>query len=333
MKKERTKTSPAAVLGSRLPAMLALGSPRPWLRLLAILALALGSPRLWPWLPAGPLAAQPAPAALSTLEVALWPEYDRPEMLVIYRGAFTPETALPVAVEMRIPAGAGQPSAVAFVNEAGERLNQQYTTRAEGEWLVVEFLLNADAFQIEYYVPLAVDAAGQREYTFAYPADYAVQALSLEWQEPARAEGFAIDPPAVSRLEQIEGLRYHFVEVGPLAQGEARSWTVAYQKRDTALSLEAQPATAPAGASASQATAAAGREGSSALLTFAIAFVALAAVGAGAFWLGRQTQAPAASAGRAENKGQRGALFCHQCGAQLRPDADFCHRCGAAARR
>jgi hypothetical protein len=69
------------------------------------------------------------------------------------------------------------------------------------------------------------------------------------------------------------------------------------------------------------------------------------AVGAGAFWLGKQTQ-PAAVAprGRSDRQAGRrraspqqpvrsgrardGALFCHQCGASLRSDSEFCHKCG-----
>lgn len=65
---------------------------------------------------AGPVLAQDTPS-LSNLEVALWPEFDRPEVLVIYRGLFAPETPLPLLVEIRIPARAGEPTAMAYVGE------------------------------------------------------------------------------------------------------------------------------------------------------------------------------------------------------------------------
>jgi hypothetical protein len=47
---------------------------------------------------AGPVWAQDVPPsttpALSSLDLALWPEYDRPEVLVIHSGLLTPETSL-----------------------------------------------------------------------------------------------------------------------------------------------------------------------------------------------------------------------------------------------
>ena len=78
-----------------------------------------------------------------------------------------------------------------------------------------------------------------------------------------------------------------------------------------------------------------------------IAFVALVAVGAAAFWLGRRTQAPPISTPPVKQK-RRGSgrgpqassslqsadtgLFCFKCGSGLRNDSEFCHKCGATAR-
>ena len=54
-------------------------------------------------------AAQPAyaqsPAGLADLEIALWPEYDQPQVLVIYRAQLEQDTLLPAAVSLGLPAG------------------------------------------------------------------------------------------------------------------------------------------------------------------------------------------------------------------------------------
>ena len=81
-----------------------------------------------------------------------------------------------------------------------------------------------------------------------------------------------------------------------------------------------------------------------------MAFVALVAVGVGAFWLGKHTlpapepvaapprkrrgsgRGPAAPSGPASTLRGGEARFCYRCGADLRPDADFCHKCGAEVR-
>jgi hypothetical protein len=302
----------------------------------------------WVW----PVLAQDTPT-LSNLEVALWPEFDRPEVLVINRGQFAQETALPMLVEIRIPARAGEPTAVAYVGEGGQRFNQEYTTRVDGDWLVVSFELETPGFQLEYYDALPTDAEGGRAYSYRHTAEYATSILNLEFQVPPTSEGFVLDPPADSVVSEADGLTYHLVQMGPLEQGETKSWTFAYQKADSALTASTQVesgSSAPA-APADSAPAPVESDNSTVLL-FLIAFVALVAVGAGAFWLGRRTQSDTQAPPppsrkprrRGSGRGQRTQpmpgppagggefLFCYKCGVQLRSDSDFCHSCGAPVR-
>lgn len=301
----------------------------------------------------GPVLAQEVPV-LSDLEISLWPEYDRPEVLVIYRGLFAEDTPLPVPVEIFIPARVGQPTAVAYVGEGGQRLNQEHTTRVEGDWLVVAFELPTLGFQLEYYDALPVDSAGQRQHTYTYTADYPITDLNLDFQVPPTAQGFVLEPAADSVITESDGLVYHLVNAEALAQGEERSWTFAYQKNNADLTSAeltvsgfVQPETpVPAAPPAAEGT------DNSTVLIFLVAFVALIAVGAVAFWLGRRTQPlqpePPASprpkrrgSGRGSQiqhqrlplSGGQEAPFCHQCGAELRADSDFCHKCGTAVRR
>jgi hypothetical protein len=143
-----------------------------------------------------------------------------------------------------------------------------------------------------------------------------------------------LDPEAGSVSTQGDGLLYHVTEVGPVDQGETRSWVLTYTKADPDLTMasvtESQPPVpSPAAAPASG-------DNSTAVI-FLIAFVALVGVGAGAFWLGRRTQDASeevvpASQRRSSGLGRRAALYCHKCGTQLRSDSDFCHKCGAEVR-
>jgi hypothetical protein len=305
-------------------------------RFLFILVLALS----WAFLAAS-AQAQDTPV-LSNLEISLWPEFDQPEMLIIYRGLFAADTPLPLPVEFSIPASVGQPTAVAYVGEGGQRLNQQYTTRVDGDSLIVSFELSTLGFQLEYYAALPVDSAGQRDFAYSYVADYPISALNLEIQEPPSAQAFVVDPAPGLVTQESDGLTHHFVEVGSLAQGETRSWTVTYQKADSALTIESlAPAPAPTAAASPL-----GEEtNGSSVVIFIVAFFALIAVGGGAFWLGRRTQpaqqAPPPSIRRSKRRGSGGrsserieeTSFCHQCGTSLRFDAVFCHACGATVRR
>jgi len=297
---------------------------------------------------AGFAQAQDTPT-LSSLEVTLWPEYDKPEVLVIYRGIFAANTPLPVPVELYLPLQAGQPSAVAYVGEDGQRYNQEHTTRIDGEWLVVSFELATSGFQLEYYDTLPVDSSGQRTYEFDYTADYPISVLNLEFQKPPTAEGFTLEPAADSVTQKSDGLTYHLVQAGPVAQGETNQWQLTYQKADSDLTIAGfaqsdspQTAALPPTEDA----------GNTTIWIFLVAFVALIAVGIAAFWLGRGTQPisqspPPSSSGqkrrgsgrggqpqpqRAQLSGSQETLFCHQCGAGLRSDSEFCHRCGTQVR-
>ena len=126
-----------------------------------VLAVLLALALLPGWL-AGSASAQDAPAGsssapeFSTMDISLWPEHDRPEMLVIYRGLVSGGSNLPAQIDFRIPSAAGQPSAVAYFGEDGGRYNQDYTTHVDGEWIVVSFQLAASGFQVEYYAPLGL---------------------------------------------------------------------------------------------------------------------------------------------------------------------------------
>lgn len=283
--------------------------------------------------------------SLSSLEVSLWPEYDRPDVLVINRGLLAEGTPLPVSLEIRIPARVGQPHAVAYVGQDGQLFNQQYTTRVEGDWLEVSFRLGEQGFLVEYYDPLPIDEAGQRQYTYSYVADYPVSSMLVELQEPPSAEAVALDPPADSSRTGSDGLVYHVLDVGELEAGEERSWTFAYQKDNADLTASAiappeAPVATPEPASTDNST----------VLIFLVAFVTLIAVGAAAFWLGGRTQpmsqtmpsSPPPRKRRGSGRGPKSqrpqvagldgadAIFCRQCGTELRSDSLYCHRCGTA---
>ncbi len=274
---------------------------------------------------AGPVQAQEEAPTLASLQLSLWPEYDRPEVLVIYRGELDADVSLPVPLEMAIPARVGQPNAVAYVDDAGQKLNQPYSTRVEGDLLIVSFELSTNQFQLEYYDALPVDTEGKRTYTFTYTADYATTELNLDFQQPPTAEDFSLTPVPNAVVVGDDGLTYHLVEAGAVAAGDVREWIFSYVKGGTS-----DPT----------------------VWIFLVAFVALVGVGATGYWLGHRTQAaPRAVPLVQRPKKRRGSgkglqsvqakprpvveqwtRFCHQCGAELRSDSAFCHACGSQVR-
>ena len=287
----------------------------------------------------GLLAQEPASdeVALATLQISLWPEFDRPDVLVIYRGQLEADTPLPAPVEFAIPAGVDSLHALAYVDEEGQRLNMSSTSRVEGDKRIFSFELPALAFQLEYYDTLPVDETGQRSYTFDFQADYTIRDLTIEVLVPPTASNFSLEPPADS-VTSDSGLTYHLVQAGAMTVGEARSWTFRYDKDNADLTLPMLQQQETPSALPTQAPAAGGD--SSTVLIFVVAFVALVAVGTTAFWLGRRTgseeeplpEAPFPARKKRPGPARSEGSFCHRCGAQLRSDSDYCHKCGTRVR-
>ena len=74
----------------------------------------------------GVVAAQSNEPTLTSAQVSLWPEYDKPSMLVIYRLTLPPQVSLPANLTVSIPSRVGKPNAVASRQANGTLLNAQY---------------------------------------------------------------------------------------------------------------------------------------------------------------------------------------------------------------
>src|SRR4051794_5059158 len=88
--------------------------------------------RGWP----GAARAQQA-VSLASLQISIWPEYDRPTSLVILDGVVAAGVKLPVQLRVRIPAAAVRPNAVATTGSDGGLLEAAYTTAADGGDIII----------------------------------------------------------------------------------------------------------------------------------------------------------------------------------------------------
>ena len=78
-----------------------------------------------------PVAAQTEVTQLDTLTVELWPDYDRPAMLVILTGTLPESATLPATVTIPLPAGA-EINAVARFNDVDVLVTDVEWTEADG---------------------------------------------------------------------------------------------------------------------------------------------------------------------------------------------------------
>ena len=276
---------------------------------------------------------------LSDLHIDVWPDYDRPGVLVIYRATLAPDTTRPARLEFRIPASAGLPSAVAEAPPGGQLTTLQYVRTIDGDTALIELTASQPRVQLEYYDPLIARDGANRSFSFAWHGDFAVEDFEISLQQPHLAQNFTTVPEAPVAAASGDGLVYHSISRVGVAQGEVVQVGASYEKASDQLSVEtmAPVSTPPASASAptpvtGEAAAPAGGTGPGAVWALLAAVAAVVAVLV--FRARRQAgnAEPPTRSGRAirsESSGEEEREFCTQCGSGVIRGDRYCRSCGA----
>ncbi len=275
---------------------------------------------------AGTALAQTTPQ-LEQLQVDLRPEFDQPDMLVIYRANLSADTSLPAKVTLRVPARVGVLHAVAYDDGTGNLMNASYTTSTNDDWLVVTLDAPTSVFQLEFYDTLT-RLGDQRSYTFVWPGDYAVDQFSVSLLPPLGATEIRSEP-MLSPFQQDEGSLLYVGNLGSLAANQESQVTVSYRGAKASVGeLSAPPSD---------------DDGNNTLLIGGLIGAALLLVVAGTLWYTRQSKpqpamvAPPQSRAKRKRRspqplkvkdGPAAAGYCTQCGHVLDADDRFCRSCG-----
>ena len=276
---------------------------------------------LLPALAAGPTsrAAPKGNPRLASLQIEIWPEFDRPAALVILKGELAADVVLPAAVSLRIAASSGGPTAVAFsTGPSANLLNLKYDRKDAGDFITLKFELQERIFHVEFYEPL-VTRTPERDYTYVWPGDLTVDRLSVIVQEPATASSFSVQPNLGAATAGQNGLFYRSAELGALDAGKQLPIRVSYTKTNPRTSEEILKPTALDSSPAP--TTGSGKGAFGWILVLGVAPVLLIGAGAAFLWWRRRWKASGAQA--------RGAAFCSKCGAQSASGDRFCSKCGA----
>lgn len=263
------------------------------------------------------LAAHAANPPLAALQIEIWPEYDRPGALVIYKGELAQSVRLPAEVALRIPASSGGPAAVAYATEeSGKLLNLSHQDEAAGNFIVVHIRPPQRFFHMEFYDRMATDKP-QREYRYAWPGDMAVEKVSVLVKEPAASSNLSVQPKLDLTGQSPDGMSHRAAQLGALKAGEQLPIEIRYTKTDARPSTEI--VAAPAAAAAAQPE----TQQQPTWPLFLVAGGAVVLIGAVAALLWRRRR-PAPAAAAASGR------FCPKCGRATKAGDRFCASCGAA---
>ncbi len=291
--------------------------------------------------------------SLASVAVDIWPEYDKPSVLVMYNISLSSDVKLPATLTMRIPTSAGQPFALAAKDTSG-LFNLQYQTSVDGEWSSLTFTTSVPEVRLEYYDPSLKKSGTQREFTYQWPGDYSVSNLTLSIQQPVNATNMTFTPAITSGMTGQDGLTYYSLVAGQIKAGNPLTLNITYTKPDEQLTnTDSFQQVNPSQPINEQTP---GRVTLNEILPWVLGALGLLLITVGGYWYwqsGRSTtpvqagsrrhstrrgvtHAPAASSpapgqtGQAsqEAKGQESGTYCSQCGKRAGAGDVFCRTCG-----
>lgn len=281
-----------------------------------------------------------AQAALSfdLVQIQFWPEYDRPEMLVIYTFELPAEQSLPVEMSARIPARVGAPTAVAVL-EGTQLVTREYSVTEEGDWAVVTLTTDSSVIHMEYYDPAFSQSDRTRKFPFEWSFDYPVDELVISFKQPVNATDVTFSTDLGAPAVGADNLDFYSASVGALPAGENLTFSIEYQKPDTLLSAEFLAQASPQTDTGTEAPAAQNQIPDWGWYVIGIGALTLAGGGIYLWYanspaaLSNYRQKKARSTSRPGGSSGSGGGFCHQCGTPASKDDKFCRECGTKLRK
>jgi hypothetical protein len=269
---------------------------------------------------------------LSLVSVDIWPEYDQPAVLMIYRVTLAPETRLPVSLSLRIPSGM-QINAVAVVDPIKGLINTPYDNSLQGQWSVIKLSTNSLQVQVEYYAPLVKDGI-TRHVVFEWPGDYVLDTMEVNFLRPLGAESVTISQAPIGTSPGQDGLTNYRLRAVNLPAGQSFILKIDYQRNTDALSissLSVQAVTTPGPDTPGHIT-------MTGVLPLVLAGIGMLLIVAGVIgFVVWQRGAQGAQIVKAhvprheENEDE--FIYCHQCGKRAQPGDVFCRTCGTRLKK
>jgi len=285
-------------------------------------------------LTSSPVIAQSAPG-FSKMVINIWPEYDRPGVLVFYRITLSAQSSLPVTLSLRIPKAAEEPFNVAMKDVDGRLDTLRFTSVNEGEWIRVTFTTPVPEVQFEYYDPSIRESGTNRQFDYLWPGDYNIESLVLNIQQPLDASEFQIKPAMGTGQIKPDGFTYFESVVGEVNAGVTFTIHMEYDKKESSLSAPSQsvepvePIT----------TNTVGWETLNEVLPYILSGLGLFLIIGGVYWYWRSGKAIttafrkryAISRAKEQDAGTPD-IFCHRCGRKALHEDIFCRSCGSKLR-
>ena len=274
---------------------------------------------------------------LERLEVALWPEFDQPNVLVILRGVLSSSVDLPAHVEIPVPTAYGEPTAVAITGPQDQLFAADYQRRVQGQWATIVIEAESSGIWIEFYADLTFEG-DKRSFTFLWPGGVDISEFQYEIQQPSGAADIQVTPPGAAGVHN-DGLVYKSAAYGPLSAASQALISFAYEKQGSELTINAQPKIDRPDEVRGE------TPDLSKMLPYILGGVGIVLIAAGVIVYVRFKQLDSGVSQPRKRKRRRkttvkhreevdaSPVYCHLCGVQAGASDHYCRRCGAQLRQ
>ena len=281
-------------------------------------------PILLLWTPLDAGYAQKQVTAVDSLVIELWPDYDRPSVLVLLTGTLPADTAFPVAVTLPLPETA-QLNAVARIDSSDGVMKDDIISTARSG--VIEFITPDPLFRLEYYFPYRVNN-NQKSFDFTWLADLSVNKLELRVQQPVSVNSLSTEPATEKVVKRDNGFDYHILPVQAVPAGQPFSVLVNYKMATAQLSVEQLPSRG-AGLQAPELSS---KSSAGSGTNWPIVAIVVGGLIIVIFFVRQMaSRRPLSSTGKrrpAEAEEQSRADLCENCGKPVDEEDRFCAKCG-----
>ncbi len=267
--------------------------------------------------------------------INIWPEYDRPGVLVFYRISLASQTSLPATLSIRIPAEVDKPFNVAMKDIDGRLENLRYTTITEGDWVKVTFTSPVPEIQFEYYDSSINTDDIRHDFTYQWTGDYGIESLVLNIQQPLEAKNFQIQPAMGTGQANPDGLTYFESVVGEVKSGVTFTIHITYDKTGTDLSAPSQSVSPVEPIT----TKTIGWQTLNEVLPYFLSGLGLFLIVTGGYWYWRSGKTITTAFRKRysvsrlkDSDAEPTVVFCHSCGRKAMAGDIFCRSCGSKLR-
>ena len=182
-------------------------------------------------------AQSPVPV-IDSLDLEIWPDYDKSSVLVLLTGTLPGDTQLPASITLPLPEVA-QINAVARIDSKDGNMKDDIFSSTDPPGTLT-FSTPDLRFRVEYYLPYTVNK-NQRSFDYTWLAAITVNNFQLRVQRPTSASTLNTEPATANVVRSGDGFDYHTFPVRALPAGQPFPLHVDYKMTTAQLSATSLP--------------------------------------------------------------------------------------------